>query len=49
MTSETAAIFSKIGEAQQKFDEARRDLDDAVAMFLTYREPHHKVLTLVNG
>ena len=38
MTSEMSAIFSRIRIAQQKFNEARRELDEAVDMFLNYRE-----------
>ena len=39
MTTEITTIYSRIRIAQQKFDEARRELDDAIAMFLTYKEP----------
>ena len=39
MTPEITAIFSRIKTAQQKFDEARRELDDAITMFLTYKTP----------
>ena len=39
MTTEITTIYSRIRIAQQKFDEARRELDDVVAMFLTYKEP----------
>ena len=38
MMNEISAIFSRVRIAQQKFDEARRELDEAVDMFLNYRE-----------
>ncbi|MDY6422042.1 MAG: helix-turn-helix domain-containing protein [Synergistales bacterium] len=38
MNNEMSAIFSRIRIAQQKFNEARRELDEAVDMFLNYRE-----------